>query len=807
MEQPNKLPLTKEAFAPLTTTEQKASCNVVALPATNQFVTPVPDNAPEPTFKHYELGQPVKVWPYSNQNGQLMFYVCRFEKDGQKHIRSYICIKDASGKLKWTFKWMPKDRPLLNAPKVTKSRFVAAFEGEPAADAFQQVIKEITATSFSGGCQRIPQTDFSSLKDTNVFYMRDNDPAGEAAESEFSNQAYQAGAKQVFVLTPDAMADEQFCEGWDIADGVQSGWKRNDIEAFMKQNMILAERPTLKPETTDDGFPFKVDETGLYYLETDKKGGISPVLISSPIKVLAKSRDFSGKNWGYQVEITDKDNKRHQEFIPASWFSRKGNDVLDLLYSYDCPASNVTNADKRILQYIRECPTAKRIRQVQYPGWQGNVFVTPEKVYGATDDEKVVMTNDNKITMAQSGTLEEWQENIAQYAEGNSRMVFAMCAALAGPLLHLMGRENSCFHFRGDSSIGKTTLLNTAASIFGMEVQQWRSTDNHQEITNANHNHLPLFMDELAQLSQDAAEKMPYTIGNGKGKGRMTASGKARDTYEWLLSCLSTGEISMQDKMSEKGSNRKETAGEENRFNDIPAYADKKLGVLETKHDFQDPKSLIEHLNQSCQKYHGVAGDQYLDYITKNKDQVIKDMQSFIEAFEKIESPNDASPQVQRVFSRFLFVAAAGQIGIAAGILPWEISTPLSAVKTCFKAWLDNRGGIYSAEIIQGYKNLKENLQRYSNKHFEDWNFYRPNSPMTYDCWGWKNVNHIQGDEYYVTTTGLKLLTGGIHSQAFKEFLVKEGWLEKQKDGFVVSKRLPNKTRQSVHVITPRFED
>jgi len=39
--------------------------------------------------------------------------------------------------------------------------------------------------------------------------------------------------------------------------------------------------------------------------------------------------------------------------------------------------------------------------------------------------------------------------------------------AFAGPLLHMLGHESGGFHLYGDSSGGKTTHLQVAASIYG----------------------------------------------------------------------------------------------------------------------------------------------------------------------------------------------------------------------------------------------------------------------------------------------------------------------------------------------------
>jgi hypothetical protein len=51
---------------------------------------------------------------------------------------------------------------------------------------------------------------------------------------------------------------------------------------------------------------------------------------------------------------------------------------------------------------------------------------------------------------------------VASLATGNSRMVLAISAAFAGPLLYLVEMEGAGIHLRGPSSTGKTTLLRAA---------------------------------------------------------------------------------------------------------------------------------------------------------------------------------------------------------------------------------------------------------------------------------------------------------------------------------------------------------
>jgi uncharacterized protein (DUF927 family) len=75
--------------------------------------------------------------------------------------------------------------------------------------------------------------------------------------------------------------------------------------------------------------------------------------------------------------------------------------------------------------------------------------------------EQVVFQNAHAIEPAFSvaGTTDEWRDHVAALAQGNSRMVFSICVALAGPLLEPAGEDSGGFHLRGPSSTGKSTAL------------------------------------------------------------------------------------------------------------------------------------------------------------------------------------------------------------------------------------------------------------------------------------------------------------------------------------------------------------
>jgi putative DNA primase/helicase len=135
----------------------------------------------------------------------------------------------------------------------------------------------------------------------------------------------------------------------------------------------------------------------------------------------------------------------------------------------------------------------------------------------------------------EAGTLEGWKREVAAPAIGNSRLAIALCAGLVGPLLAWAGAEGGGLHLRGPSSIGKSTALEAAASIWGPKsfVRQWRATANGLEGAAELANETLLVLDELAQLAPGEAGSVAYMLANGCGKSRAAQNGDARAAKRW----------------------------------------------------------------------------------------------------------------------------------------------------------------------------------------------------------------------------------------------------------------------------------
>ena len=73
-------------------------------------------------------------------------------------------------------------------------------------------------------------------------------------------------------------------------------------------------------------------------------------------------------------------------------------------------------------------------------GWVGDAFHFPDRVYAKHQTEQVLFQGEWDCSVfTTKGELGQWQEEVAQYCAGNSRLILALCAAFAPPLLYLTG--------------------------------------------------------------------------------------------------------------------------------------------------------------------------------------------------------------------------------------------------------------------------------------------------------------------------------------------------------------------------------
>ena len=292
-----------------------------------------------------------------------------------------------------------------------------------------------------------------------------------------------------------------------------------------------------------------------------------------------------------------------------------------------------------------------------------------------------------------AGTAEDWRKSVAAPAAGNTRLVLAISAAFAGPLLALAGEESGGLHLVGPSSCGKTTALRAAASVWGRPerfMRQWRATANGLEGLAAVHNDGLLCLDELSQLDPKQAGEAAYMLANGKGKTRASRSGAARASASWRLLFLSSGETGITELITTTG--RRANAGQEIRLVNISANAGAGIGIFETLHQHHSPATFASAIATSASSYYGAVGRDWLRRIVADRSKLPDIITDGVGQFVAENVPNGASGQVERVARRFGLVAAAGELATGYGFTGWREGEAADSVRVCFQAWLEDFG-------------------------------------------------------------------------------------------------------------------
>ena len=286
-----------------------------------------------------------------------------------------------------------------------------------------------------------------------------------------------------------------------------------------------------------------------------------------------------------------------------------------------------------------------------------------------------------------NGELGDWQQNIARYAAGNSRLCLALGASFAAPLLSLLSEESGGFHLTGDSSDGKTTAAKAALSVWGRpsgSLLSWSGTKIGFSNTAAARNDGLLVLDEIGQASPHVIGDTVYSVMNGINKVQGAKQGGNRALSRWKVMMFSTGEKTPDSILKHHKGDW--NAGQAARLPSIRAAA--RYGIYDTLHGFESGALLSEHIAQSAEQYHGAAGRAFIRLLSDDLEQAKQQANERMTAF--METVPELSGQARRVAKRFALAAAA--LELAAPVTGLAAGVGMAGVKQCFDEWLEANG-------------------------------------------------------------------------------------------------------------------
>jgi hypothetical protein len=255
-----------------------------------QTVTPVPDMAPAPTFKHQhrtpdDIDHKAEYWI----DGALFGYVVRFRtSDGGKDTLPYTwCLSARDGAARWHWKTWDEPRPLyfpggaspkaIDGPTGSLKPTVILVEGEKKAGLLQNLLEHVApgvyvVASWPGGCKVWKKASWAWLSGCTVLLWPDCDGKREALTKSERDSCLDVAALDMAkamkpVLPPDKqpgmaamlgigamLRDAHACtvqllpipeplavpDGWDCADAITTdGWDGERVLAFFAHAYAL----------------------------------------------------------------------------------------------------------------------------------------------------------------------------------------------------------------------------------------------------------------------------------------------------------------------------------------------------------------------------------------------------------------------------------------------------------------------------------------------------------------------------------------------------------------------------------------
>jgi putative DNA primase/helicase len=526
-----------------------------------------------------------------------------------------------------------------------------------------------------------------------------------------------------------------------LSDLQEEGLISNTVERVAEIDALVDK------ESVPDGF--EVDQSGVWCLQTKTNSPAERVWLSASLRVIAYTRDHKNENHGRVLQFEDIDGQRHEWTMPMELTVEPAK-VLGALLNMGLRIAQPKKERDLLLMYITQSNPIRRTRCVLQCGWFNGAFVLPSRTIGYIQEERIIYHNPaaGESKHDQAGTLADWKSEVAKMACGNSRLILSISAAFTGPLLDLMNHENIGIHYRGNSSLGKSTAEYVGNSVWGNSsgVRTFRATANGLEGIASLHNDRLLCLDELGQISPMEAGQVIYMLGNGAGKTRSTQHGLAKPQALWRLVFLSTGELSLAQLMNEVGKRVK--AGQEVRFIEVPADTGIH-GLFESLHGFEGGSDFSMHLRESSARLYGTASIAFLEWLVEDIDGAIDMVKTIVNGLKQRYLPKAASAQVIRVFNHLALIAAAGELASQFGVTGWKTEEAISGVIKCFQDWLNARGDMGMHEEKEALTQVRSYFEFHGESRFTPWELGLEDKSRTINRVGYRKFADV-GVEFYV---------------------------------------------------------
>ncbi|HHB9108090.1 TPA: DUF927 domain-containing protein, partial [Klebsiella pneumoniae] len=480
----------------------------------------------------------------------------------------------------------------------------------------------------------------------------------------------------------------------DLSEGAAARWEglepdKTSYKAIFADAQVLgwvneatkraANRLNPRVERRDDGMYYIVPRINKRTGEIEEQ---PPAWLCSAVDVLGRGTDGS------------------EEYIVLSWLCnvRKVTEAIPLCdigerdgwRRMKAGGLNVTskNSFRAVLgDYLQLHDELTRWNVAKTTGWQHGAYIMPDGEILGTSAKPVIFCGHSATAQGYTvkGTPESWRDNVARLAAGNPSMVTAIAAAFAAPMLSLVGADGFGIHFYEQSSAGKTTTANTAASLYGSPDKTkltWYGTALGMVNEAAAHNDGFMSLDEISQNTRrrDVAESA-YALFNGVGKLQGRRDGGNREVMRYTTVALSTGETDLESFIREDGGSI--NAGQLVRLLNIP------LTRASDFHSLPDGKSHADALKTAYQNHYGAVGRKWISTLAENPKAAQEAVAAAKQRWKGL-LPAQGGEQAGRVADCFAILEAA--LILSAPLTGWKAAECRAAIEHSFNQWISLYG-------------------------------------------------------------------------------------------------------------------
>ena len=774
------------------------------------------------------------------KDGKLSFYhyystkeipvacVVRCDKNvGGDKYKSFAMHSYDHIKQQWQASWSGEGKPLYNLPEIVARPDVPVLvvEGEKTVEAAKQLFPDYVVTTSCNGAASPKKTNWSHLRGRDVIISPDNDTCGakyarvineillnHAVNSIKSLDVKKLGRFKIVDNIPKAR-EVIVPDKYDLADCLEDGWTAELIKSYQEHEdfapflEVIQDIQSIRESLQESeeifhikGVNYKLNsKTSNLWWEKVKKDKRNEEIIKIWISLcgyiipLYCMKDAEG-NHGLLVEITTRRGEKVECFFTRDEIATE-KDTIKLLLKKGLSVPHLkTDYTYALNFYLNNFEPKDKAIGVSMSGWQNKKsYILPflnesrntYKVNNKDNTTEYILQQKGIISreLQKKGTLKEWKRTVGEVTKGNHLHCFSIMAALTAPILKLMNEEGGFFHFVGSSSIGKSSILQVAMSVWGnTEMGTFRATDNNLEGICKEANDGTIFLDEMGECEADALSRIVYMVANGVTKGRADKSGNARAITHFKVLALSSGEKGIEEKLAEKKIQAK--GGQLIRMAELDADRGKGLATFDllninpdTKEKFKSGAEQSEYLKLHARENCGVVIDAFLAELVRDLDKYTTAIGKFKETWIKQLNRTTRQPEIDRMIKRLSTVYATGIFASNICILPYKEHEITKCLNNMFENWLNRRGGDAPHEFNIIVRDLYKLCMENQHARFQDADDKNKYSTFIKDKAGFfkedEEVDHSITNDFGDKEATYILKEFWIRPRAFNEYVLK----------------------------------